>query len=131
MPALPAAPSPNLVDDVEPAPRTQVVLEPAPSAAQIDGRSAPRLITEHEVAFSTAAAVPMPSTRWWTGATRVVAVAMRRIVRISADSRPKRRHYPPRNTWPEDSRGTRNASTLTNPPIDQHTHNRPRQPAAA
>jgi len=104
MPALPTAPPPNLFDDVEPAPRTQMVLESAPSAAKIDARSAPRLITEHEVAFSTAAAVPMPSTRWWTGATRVVAVAMRRIVRTSADSRPNRRHCPPRNNWLEDSR---------------------------
>jgi hypothetical protein len=95
MPALPTAPPPNLVDERR-ALRTQAVLESAPSAVKIDARSAPRLITEHEVAFSTAAAVPMPSTRWWMGATRVVAVATRRIARTSADSRPKRRHYPRR-----------------------------------
>ena len=112
MPALPTAPPSNLFDDVEPAPRTQMVLESAPSAAKIDARSAPRLITEHEVAFSTAAAVPMPSTRWWTGATRVVAVAMRRIVRTSANSRPKRRHYPPRSTWLGDSRMEREMHRL-------------------
>ena len=112
MSALTATP-PNLVDDVEPTPRTELVLESAPSAANIDERSAPGLITEHEVVFNTTAAVPMPSTRWWTGATRVVAVAMRRIfVMPSADSRPKRRHYPPRNTWLEDGRTEREMHRL-------------------
>ena len=112
MSPLPMAPQPNLLD-VEPAPRTQVILESAPSAATIDERSTARLITEHEVAVSTAAAVPMPSTRWWTGATPIVAMAMRRIVVwASADSRPNPRHYPPRNTWLEDARTQREMHRL-------------------
>jgi hypothetical protein len=44
---------PKLVDDVEPTPRTELVLESAPSAAKIDERSAPGLITEREVVFNT------------------------------------------------------------------------------
>jgi hypothetical protein len=45
----------KLVDDVEPTPGTEFVLESAPSAAKIDERSAPGLITEHEVVFNTTA----------------------------------------------------------------------------
>jgi hypothetical protein len=112
MSALTATP-PNLVGEVEPTPRTLLVLESAPSAAQIDERSVPELITDQAVAFNTTATVPMPSTRWWTGATRVVPVAMRRsFVRPSADSRPTRRHHPPRSTWLQDARMAREMHRL-------------------
>jgi hypothetical protein len=95
MSALTTTP-PNLVDDAEPTPCMELVLESVPSAAKIDERSAPELVTEQRVISNTAGAVPMPSTRSWTGATRVVAVAIRRIfVTLSADSPPMRRHYPP------------------------------------
>jgi len=63
---------------------------------------------QQAVVFNTSAAVPVPSTRWWTGATRVVAMAMRLIfVTPPAGSRPKRRHYPPRNFWLQDARTER------------------------
>jgi hypothetical protein len=47
------------------------------------------VITEPEVAFSTAAAVGVqPSTtRWWRTATRVVAVAVRRTFLTTPDTR--------------------------------------------
>jgi|SRR5215212_7865382 len=54
---------------------------------------APILITEQEVAFSTAAAVPLPRTK----STRRVMAALRAIfVSSSRDARPSRRHYPSR-----------------------------------
>ncbi len=50
------------------------------------------VITESEVAFSTAAAVPVhrTTTRWWIMATRVVAVAVRRMFLTTAE--PRRRY---------------------------------------
>ena len=57
-------------------------------------RRAPILITEHEVAFSTAAAVPLPRTK----PTRGVIAALRATFLSSrADARPARRHYPLRH----------------------------------
>jgi hypothetical protein len=41
--------------------------------------AAPQIITEQHVVFSTAAAVPLHSTHWWTAATRVVALAKERV----------------------------------------------------
>jgi hypothetical protein len=53
----------------------------------------PVVITEQEVAFSTAAAVPLPRTK----PTRKVIAALRAVFLSSpADARPARRHYPPR-----------------------------------
>jgi hypothetical protein len=53
----------------------------------------PVVITEQEVAFSTAAAVPLPRTK----PTRSVIAALRAIfLRSSGDARPALRHYPPR-----------------------------------
>jgi len=50
------------------------------------------IITEPEVAFSTAAASPVQrtTTRWWIMATRVVAVAVHRIFLTTAE--PRRRY---------------------------------------
>jgi hypothetical protein len=70
----------------------------------------PILITEREVAFATAAAVPVPSptTRRWTEATRIVLAAIRGMFATStADSRPARRHYRPRTDIFEHSRMAR------------------------
>jgi hypothetical protein len=53
----------------------------------------PVLITEQEVAFSTAAAVPMPLTKPRRGAF----AALRAMFRSSSsDAQPSPRHYPPR-----------------------------------
>jgi hypothetical protein len=53
----------------------------------------PVLITELEVVFGTAAAVPLPRTE----PTRRVIAALRAMLRSSpADARPARRRYPPR-----------------------------------
>ena len=55
----------------------------------------PILITEQEVAFSTAAAVPVQptTTRWWTQTSRVILLAIRRMFR----------HYPSRLSYLEHS----------------------------
>jgi hypothetical protein len=52
----------------------------------------PVVITEQEVAFSTAAAVPLPRTK----PTRRVIAAVRAKLRSSSDAPPVPRHYPPR-----------------------------------
>jgi hypothetical protein len=75
----------------------------------------PLLITEQEVALATAAAVPMPSTttRRWTEAIRIDLAAIRGMFATStADSRPARRHYPPRTDLLEHSRMARERHRL-------------------
>jgi len=71
----------------------------------LEGASpAPILITEQEVAFGTAAAVPFqPTTNpWWTDAIRVVAMAICWIFRMTG-SLLARRRYPPRLDFLEGS----------------------------
>jgi hypothetical protein len=53
----------------------------------------PVVITEQEVTFSTAAAVPLPRTKR-TG--RVIAALRAMFLSSPADARPARRSYPPR-----------------------------------
>ena len=73
-----------------------------------DGTShAPVLITPQEVMFSTAAAIsPRPASisRRLIDAIRVVGAAL--------DRPPARRHYPPRSSWLEDSRMSREMDRL-------------------
>ena len=66
---------------------------------------APVLITEKEVLFSTAAAVPLPTTtRWWPEATGVVVAAMHQMGLASkADGGQPRRDYPKRYEFLERS----------------------------
>jgi hypothetical protein len=76
---------------------------------------APILIAEHEVAFATAAAVPVPrpTTRWWTKAINTVSAAASGILRTStADSRPARRNYPRHYTFLENARMSREMDRL-------------------
>ena len=67
------------------------------------------LITEQQVLFSTAAAaLPPATTRRWTEAVRAVTASVRAAFVTSRDeARPKRRHYPPRTDYLEDSRMAR------------------------
>lgn len=53
----------------------------------------PVVITEQEVAFSTAAAAPLPRTK---PTRRVIAALRGMFLSSSEDARPARRHYPPR-----------------------------------
>ncbi len=113
MSKLPKATPLPLDDEIEPTPHAEVVLETPSPLADVEVQPAPTLITEQEVIFGTAAAVPPPSTRWWTRATRVVAVAMGRVFTASEkDPRPKRRHYPPRYDFIEDARMAREMHRL-------------------
>jgi hypothetical protein len=71
------------------------------SLSELVAKTAPRtpiLITGQEVAFSTAAAVPLQptTTHWWTQMSRVVLPAIRRMSPTSAEVGPARRHYPSR-----------------------------------
>lgn len=101
-------PTPLALDDkIEPTPDAEVVLEAPSPLAEVEAKPAPTLITEEEVVFSTAAAVRPSSTRWWTRAVRVLVGPTRMSVTTAADSRPKRRHYPPRLDFLEDSRMAR------------------------
>jgi hypothetical protein len=68
--------------------------------------AAPVLISEKEVLFSTAAAVPLrpTTTRWWTEATGVVVAAMHRVsLTPRADGRQPRQDYPKRYEFLERS----------------------------
>jgi hypothetical protein len=72
----------------------------------------PVMITEQEVVFATAAAVPLqparPGRRW----TDVVGAALRLMFTTrTAEPRP-RRHYPPRNDYLESSRMAREMHRL-------------------
>jgi hypothetical protein len=53
----------------------------------------PVVITEQQIAFSTAAAVPLPRTK---PARRVIAALRAMFLSSSEDARPTPRHYPPR-----------------------------------
>ncbi len=103
---------PYVIPNVDHTTQEEVVVESAPRAkAQLP--PAPILITEHEVLFSTAAATGLRPTRRWTDAVRIVSAATRRIfVTAPTDSRPKRRHYPPRASYLEDSRMAREMHRL-------------------
>jgi hypothetical protein len=54
----------------------------------------PILITEHEVAFSTAAAGSLPSTGTTRGLDDIVALVRRMFLTASLPPRAARRHYP-------------------------------------
>ena len=65
---------------------------------------APALIAEHEVAFATAAAVPVPrpTASWWTKTINVVSSAASGILQASkTDPRPARRDYPRHHAYLE------------------------------
>ena len=71
----------------------------------------PVLITEQQVLFATAAAVPLQpakTSRNWTETVRAIGASLSAaIVTSSNDTRPKPRHYPSRNHYLEDSRMAR------------------------
>jgi hypothetical protein len=68
----------------------------------------PVLITEQQVLFATAAAVPLQPARtgrrWIESAWTFLTAA---FVKSGNESRPERRHYPSRNDFFEDSRMAR------------------------
>src|ERR1700688_4867975 len=79
---------------VVPAPRATADLETGrpPTAASAPPRPAPVLITEHHVAFSTAAAAPVATTRRrWLHTTLMAGVG-----RILTELTQPRPHYPRR-----------------------------------
>ena len=71
----------------------------------------PVLITEQQVLFATAAAVPLQqakTSRRWTEVMRGIGASVRAAFVTSSDeAQPKRRHYPSRNDYLEDSRMSR------------------------
>ncbi|MBV8862625.1 MAG: hypothetical protein JO259_12310 [Mycobacterium sp.] len=95
----------RLADDESPTPQAEMITEPFALPTDAVVRPAPTLITEQEVMLGTAAAQRIGPTRWWTSATRLVAVGLRRVVPSpSAQPRPARRHVPPRASYLEHSR---------------------------
>lgn len=71
----------------------------------------PVLITEQQVLFATAAALPLhpaKTSRSWTETVCAIGPSLRAaIVTSGNDARPKPRHYPSRNDFLEDSRMAR------------------------
>lgn len=100
----------RLVDD-EPTSQAEMVTEPFASTSDAQLLPAPTLISEHEVMLGTAAAVKVQPTRWWTVATRVLSVPLRRGV-ASRSARPQRRHVPSRASYLEYSRMAREMHRL-------------------
>ena len=98
---------------VTPPPALEVSGEAEPAVQRVS--APPILITEQEVAFSTAAALgTRPRTsRWWIKATRVIAAGLRpNFLTSAADSRLPRRYYPPRYDFIEDARMAREMDRL-------------------
>jgi hypothetical protein len=76
---------------------------------------APTLITEQQVAFATAAAVPVwsPTVRWWAKAIHAVRAAASSTLRTSrADARRPRSNYPQRSAYLENARMAREMERL-------------------
>jgi hypothetical protein len=76
---------------------------------------APVLITEHQVAFATAAAAPVrsPTTRWWTKAIHAVrAAASGMLLTPTGDARPARRYCPRRYAFLENALMSREMDRL-------------------
>ena len=73
----------------------------------------PVLITEQQVLFATAAAVPLRPTRtsrrWFEAVRTYLATA---FVKADSERQPKRRHYPSRHDFLEDSRMAREMMRL-------------------
>jgi hypothetical protein len=70
----------------------------------------PVLITEQQVLFATAAALPLQpakTSRRWVEVLRAIGASVRAAVTSSDEARPKRQHYPARNDFLEDSRMSR------------------------
>jgi hypothetical protein len=71
----------------------------------------PVLITEQQVLFATAAALPLQpakTSRRWAEVVRAIGASVRAAVVTSSDeARPKRQHYPARNDYLDDSRMAR------------------------
>ena len=71
----------------------------------------PVLITEQQVLFATAAALPLQPAkigRRWIEAVRAIGAGLRAAVATSSnEARPKRQQYPARNDFLEDSRMAR------------------------
>jgi hypothetical protein len=71
----------------------------------------PVLITEQQVLFATAAALPLQPAktgRRWTEVVRAIGASVRAAVVTSGEeARPKRQHYPARNDYVDDSRMAR------------------------
>ncbi len=87
----------------------EVVEQPA-DVSEASPRT-PVLITEQQVLFATAAAVPLQpakTSRRWAEAARAIGASLRAaFVTSSNEARPQRRHYPSRNDFLEDSRMSR------------------------
>jgi hypothetical protein len=85
--------------------------EPSPQG----GVAAPVLFTEHEVAFSTAAALSVrpAKTRWWAVATAVVLAALHRMVcTLTPETRAPRRYYSRRHDFLENAAMAREMERL-------------------
>ena len=88
--------------------------EPAESVEALP--RTPVLITEQQVLFATAAALPLqptkPGRRFAELLRGLGASAKAAFLTSGDDARPKPRHYPPRNDFLEDSRMAREMMRL-------------------
>jgi hypothetical protein len=93
----------------------EVVDEPAEPAQSVDAAEVtrtPALVTEQEVTFATAAAVPLQPTKTGRRWTDFIGAGLRAMFVSSTAEPRKRRHYPPRNDFLERSRMAREMHRL-------------------
>lgn len=101
--------SPDAIEDLADAPELAALSAPPADADPVT--RTPVLISEQQVLFASAAAVPLrpaKTSRPWADAVRVIGATLRAVFMESTDdTRPKPRHYPPRNDYLESSRMAR------------------------
>jgi hypothetical protein len=86
---------------------------PVAAPASVGVTHEPVVITEQQVLFATAAAVPLQPAKTRSWISRVVgAIVSAASVTSSNEGRPKPRHYPPRYDFLEDARMAREMHRL-------------------
>ena len=84
--------------------------KPSPVTSATNSTETQVLITEQQVLFATAAALPLrpaKTGRRWAEAVAIAASVRAAFVTSGDEAQPKRRHYPARNDFLEDSRMAR------------------------
>src|SRR5258707_1172314 len=85
--------------------------ETSPVAPVTSSTETHALITEQQVLFSTAAALPPAKTRRWSDAVRAVGTAFRAT--FAASEKPTaRQHYPKRHDWLDNALMSREMDRL-------------------
>jgi hypothetical protein len=86
--------------------------ETSPVDSMTSSTETQTLITEQQVLFSTAAALPPAKTRRWNDSVHAVGTAMRAIFFAESEKRAPRQHYPKRHAWLDNALMSREMDRL-------------------